>query len=53
MFARIKLWWLMRQINHLEEYEAELNSRLKELRNKALPRLRDQRNRLMFPRRVS
>lgn len=53
MLAKLKLWYLMRQIAHLEEYEAELNMRLKEVRNKALPRLRDKRNRMMFPRRVA
>jgi len=47
--AALKLWWLKRQITHLERHERDVAENLKHIRHKLLPALRDKRNALLFP----
>lgn len=47
--ATLKLWWIKRQIAHLERHERDIADNLKHIRHKLLPALRDKRNALLFP----
>lgn len=49
MLNKIKLWRLQRRIAHLERLEAEQAASLQHLRIKVLPKLRQERNDLLFP----
>lgn len=47
--ATLKLWWIKRQITHLERHERDVAENLKHVRHKLLPALRNKRNALLYP----
>lgn len=49
MFTTLKLWWIKRQIRHMEFHEHELKERLKHVQNSILPDLRTKRNAILYP----
>lgn len=50
MLKRITLWLTLRKIQAAEKHEEELELQLSYMRNTVLPRLRSQRNDLMYRR---
>jgi len=49
MLARLKLWLTLRKIQAAENYEEELRLSLAHMQHVVLPRLRTQRNHMMYP----
>ena len=47
--AALKLWWIKRQIEHLERHERDVAENLKHIRHKLLPALREKRNSILYP----
>ena len=48
MLRALKLWWLRRQVKHLENAEAEMRLSLQHLQFKVLPKYRNQLNEVMY-----
>lgn len=48
MLRALKLWWLRRQVKHLENAEAEMRLSLQHLQFKVLPKYRNQLNEAMY-----
>lgn len=48
MIRALKLWWLRRQVKHLEKAEAEMRLSLQHLQFKVLPKYRNQLNKVMY-----